>query len=148
MTTKWLKDDLKGDEGLALTAYPDPISKGEPWTIGYGHTYRVKKGDKCTIPEADAFLDKDIAHAIEMLDEKFAWWRKMDDLRQDVLANMMFNMGTSRLSGFVNTLAAMKRGDYAEAADRMLESLWAKQVKGRARRLAQQMRTGRRKYND
>ena len=25
-------------EGCRLSAYPDPASGGEPWTIGYGHT--------------------------------------------------------------------------------------------------------------
>jgi hypothetical protein len=38
-------------------------------------------------------------------------------------------------------LAAAQRGDWVEAAAQMLESLWATQVKGRALRLAQQMRT-------
>ena len=25
-------------EGCKLTAYPDPATGGDPWTIGYGHT--------------------------------------------------------------------------------------------------------------
>ena len=29
---------IKAHEGLRLRAYPDPATKGEPWTIGYGHT--------------------------------------------------------------------------------------------------------------
>lgn len=29
---------IKQHEGLRLKAYPDPGTKGEPWTIGYGHT--------------------------------------------------------------------------------------------------------------
>jgi len=29
---------LKTWEGCILTAYPDPASGGDPWTIGYGHT--------------------------------------------------------------------------------------------------------------
>jgi GH24 family phage-related lysozyme (muramidase) len=32
-----LISDLKRDEGLRLTAYGDPLTGGEPWTIGYGH---------------------------------------------------------------------------------------------------------------
>jgi lysozyme len=31
-------DLVKASEGLRLNAYPDPATKAEPWTIGYGHT--------------------------------------------------------------------------------------------------------------
>lgn len=39
------------------TAYPDPASGGDPWTIGYGSTYdelgiRVKSGDVWTLEKA------------------------------------------------------------------------------------------------
>jgi lysozyme len=55
---------------------------------------------------------------------------------------MCFNLGVTRLGGFVNTLAAMKRGDYEAAADGMMKSLWASQVGRRAQRLAKMMREG------
>jgi len=55
---------------------------------------------------------------------------------------MCFNMGITKLLGFKNTLRMMKAGDYDGAADGMLQSLWAKQVKGRADELAEQMRHG------
>lgn len=60
---------------------------------------------------------------------------------------MAFNLGVGvpggkkGLLGFKNTLGMIERGEYA-AADGMLRSLWAKQVKGRAIRLANTMRTG------
>jgi len=37
---------------------------------------------------------------------------------------------------------ALDVGDYAEAAVQMLQSKWAKQVKGRSEELAKQMETG------
>jgi len=37
---------------------------------------------------------------------------------------------------------ALKAQNYATAAAEMLDSRWAKQVKGRAKELAEQMRTG------
>ena len=57
------------------------------------------------------------------------------------MMNMAFNM-QGKLLTFVDTLAAMKRGDYAAAADGMLNSLWARQVGARATRLAAMMRSG------
>ena len=56
---------------------------------------------------------------------------------------MAFNLGVQGLLKFRNTLGMVRDGDYDGAARGMLASLWARQVKGRATRLADQMRTGR-----
>ena len=39
-------------------------------------------------------------------------------------------------------LAALEAGDYKTAAKEMLDSVWARQVKSRAKKLAQIMETG------
>lgn len=44
---------IKGFEGLRLEAYK--CSAGV-WTIGYGHTKGVKRGQKCTIAQAEQWL--------------------------------------------------------------------------------------------
>ena len=56
------------------------------------------------------------------------------------LTDMAFNLGSSKLNGFVNTKQAFIDGDYVKAADEMLDSKWSKQVKGRAKRLASMVR--------
>ena len=157
--TPFLAGDIARDEDLRLKAYPDPISplakaraqgvkrldglSGEPWTIGYGHCGpEVHEGLVWTLQQARDALKADIAKAVAALDANAPWWRSLSDPRQDALANMAFNLGWTRLSGFKNTLAAMKRGDFEAAAQGMLASKWASQVKGRAKRLAEQMRTG------
>lgn len=143
MTTNLLISDLKRDEGLRLEAYPDPLSGGAPWTIGYGHTGPdVTEGLVWEQPQADGALESDAFHAEAELDEHQPWWRQMDDLRQDVLANMTFNLGIAGVSKFHDTLAAMQAGDYEKAAACMLDSMWAEQVGARADRLAEQMKTG------
>jgi len=50
-----------GFEGLRLTAYPDPATKGPPWTVCYGHTEGVKPGDRYSVEECKALLVKDLA---------------------------------------------------------------------------------------
>ena len=55
---------------------------------------------------------------------------------------MSFNLGVPRLKRFMNMWAAIHRRDYNAAADEMLDSKWAEQVKGRATRLSNIMRTG------
>ena len=62
---------IRGFEGLHLSAYPDPASPlartgkgaGDPWTIGWGRTRDVKRGDKCTLDEANAWLREDAERA-------------------------------------------------------------------------------------
>lgn len=62
---------IRGFEGLHLSAYPDPASPlartgkgaGDPWTIGWGHTKDVKRGDKCTLDQANAWLREDAERA-------------------------------------------------------------------------------------
>lgn len=42
------------------TAYPDPGSGAEPWTIGYGSTHGVRPGDVWTEAAAEAALDAEL----------------------------------------------------------------------------------------
>jgi len=149
MTTPFLAEDLRQDEGLRLTAYPDPLSGAEPWTIGYGHTGpEVHAGLTWTLEEAEDALARDIANACHLLDEHAPWWRSLNDPRQDVLANMAFNMGwlnaagTHGLGTFHRTLDAIRAAQWQAAHDGLLASAWAHEVGDRARRLATQLLTG------
>jgi lysozyme len=66
---------IRGFEGLHLSAYPDPASplartgkgSGDPWTIGWGHTKDVKRGDRCTLDEANAWLREDADRAAQIV---------------------------------------------------------------------------------
>ena len=142
MTTPFLADDLKHDEGCRLTAYRDTLGV---WTIGVGHAH-VAEGTAWTATECDAQLAADIVHAEALLDAHAAWWRDLDDPRQDVMVNLCFNMGwgdgTRGLSSFKATLRSIEAGDYGKAAEGLLASRWATEVHGRATRLAVQLRTG------
>lgn len=56
---------IKRFEGCSLTAYPDPLSGGEPWSIGWGSTVDekgnpFKKGDKITQERADELLESSL----------------------------------------------------------------------------------------
>ena len=149
MTTPTLLAWLRRDEGLNLRAYPDPVSGGAPWTIGYGHTGpEVFPGVVFTLAQAEAALAADVAHAEGLCDRFIPWWRDLNDPRQDVIVTLMFNMGwlspdqKHGLGTFKNTLGAIQRGDYAAGAAGMLKSAWASQVHQRANRLAAVMQTG------
>jgi len=143
VTTPQLLEALRADEGLRLRAYPDPLTHGPPWTIGYGHTGPdVRPDSNWTEEAADAALAADVAEACRGLDAQLPWWRTLSGPRQDVLANMAFNLGVAKLLEFHETLGLIEAGAFDRAADHMLASAWARQVGARATRLASQMRTG------
>ena len=54
---------IKNGEGLRYTAYPDPGTKAEPWTICYGHTKGVYRGMTATRAQCEQWLREDIADA-------------------------------------------------------------------------------------
>jgi lysozyme len=140
MTTPFLVDDLEGDEGLRLTAYQDTVGV---WTIGYGHTGpEVVPGLVWTDDEASDALGADIARAEASLDAQLPWWRTLNDVRQDVIVEMAFNLGVGGLLRFKHMLADVEAGLYGLAAAQMLMSEWADQVGARAMRLSILMEHG------
>lgn len=62
--------------------------------------------------------------------------------RQAILKSMAYQMGVQGLAAFKNTLQAVIEQRWNDAAAGMLNSRWAKQTPDRAKRHAEQMRTG------
>ena len=58
---------------------------------------------------------------------------------QQVIANMMFNLGLDRLSAFKGMKAGCGSRDWNEAADQMVDSRWYRQVGARAERLVERI---------
>lgn len=144
MDTNKLIQELRRDEGVKYSVYKD--TKGIP-TVGVGHNLQASplpSGWKYPLTDAqvDALLTKDLEVVFKALEKNWPWYKNLSDARQRVLANMCFNMGEGVLGTFKNTLKLIQTGKYSEAADAMLKSLWAKQVQGRAVRLAQMMKEG------
>lgn len=147
MTTPYLSRDIQWDEapggGPILTAYPDPLSGGEPYTIAWGSTGPdIHPGTVWTLAQAQNDFAQRLNRYQGQLDTQLPWWRGMSDARQDVLVNMVWNLGIAGLLAFHNTLSYMEKANYAQASANMLVSKWAQQVGQRATRLAEQMRTG------
>jgi lysozyme len=134
-----LQKALIAEEGMVLHAYQDHLGY---WTIGCGHLIDKRKGGGITHVEALYLLNNDIDRAIASCLSRYSWYLEMTPARQAVLIQMTFQLGAPGLARFVNTLAAMKRGDYEAASRGMLASLWAKQTPARVKRLAAQMRSG------
>ena len=78
-----------------------------------------------------------------VIDECKILYPNFDELPEEVqqiVANMMFNMGRPRLSKFKGMKAGVDAGDWQKAADEMVDSGWYRQVTNRAQRLVDRMR--------
>lgn len=135
-----LTEQLRRDEGTMATAYKDHLGF---ITIGVGRLIDSRKPGAGLRPdEIDYLLRNDINDRVAALQKALPWFVKLDQARQGALINMAFQMGTAGLLAFRQTLGLVRDGKYAEAADQMLESKWAEQTPGRAKRLSEQMKTG------
>ena len=144
MNIEQLREQLEVDEGCVYEIYNDHL--GYP-TFGIGHL--VKESD----PEqgqslgtavsservAEAF-ESDIQSVLRDCNILYSDFHNLPEEAQQVIANMMFNLGRPRLSKF----AGMKRGvdarDWNQAADEMVDSAWYRQVTNRADRLVERIR--------
>ena len=101
-------------EGCKLTAYPDPATGGDPWTIGYGHTGSdVHKGLTITQEQAEELLMKDIQKAVQSVNSKVT-----TDITQnefDALVDFVFNCGAGNFAGST-LLKKINAGDMEGAA--------------------------------
>jgi lysozyme len=136
--------ELRRDEGVRYVPYRD--TKGIP-TVGVGHNLQASPLPSgwtypLTDEQVNQLLMSDLANVFSDLNRDLPWWTDLNDIRQRVICNMCFQLGMSKLSGFRNTLAAMRQGKYSDAADGMLNSAWASQTPNRAKRLADLMRSG------
>ena len=143
-------------EGFRTKVYKD--TKGIP-TIGVG--FNLMRGDAREKIEAiganyqkiltgTQSLSRDQIKKLVMDDIKqsvldakdlFPSFDSLSGVRQRVLVDMAFNLGKRGLSQFRRLRKAVSEGDWSLAARSMRESLWFRQVKGRAIRLTKMMET-------
>jgi len=131
-----LEELIAGHEGLRLDLYQDTVGK---WTIGYGHNIEDNGITKWT---AEQMLTADVNHAHLECYQTFIWFKLLDEVRQAVIVDMVFNMGMPRFKGFKKTIKYISKNLFETASVEMLDSKWAKQVKGRSEKLSQMMRKG------
>lgn len=103
---------IKQFEGCELSAYPDPGTGGDPWTIGWGATGPgIKEGVRWTQADADARLTADVARFMAGV-VKLA--PKATDNQRGAMTSLAYNIG---LGAFEDStlLKLHNAGDYAGA---------------------------------
>lgn len=144
MNFERLEKRIMLDEGFSPTAYIDTV--GVP-TIGFGSTWLF--GNKVTMSTspiametAQIQLRADIYGAVISAHKIFPTLVQMDPVRQEVLVNMAYNLGSTRLRKFKKLRAAAESFDYTNMAREMVDSQWYTQVGGRGQRLVAAMKKG------
>lgn len=131
-----LELQLMEDEGLRLKPYRDTVGK---LTIGIGRNLDDVGISK---DEAIQMLRNDIQSVQKQLSQCLPFWSKLNQVRQDALTNMAFNMGVPTFMKFKKTISYLTQGAYKSASTECLNSTWSKQVGDRAKRIAKEIELG------
>ena len=105
----------QSEEGCVLTARPDPISGGDPWTIGYGATGpHIVEGLVWTQEQADA----DLQARLTVLGNTILAAAKvaLNDNQLAALMDFAYNEGLWALLDTSTLWRLLQQGDYDEAA--------------------------------
>ena len=152
MNINQLRKELERDEGCKYEIYLDHL--GHP-TFGIGHL--ITDDDPEWSPQWALQWWSDVGTEVseERVKEAFSYdieivlsgccslYKDFNDLPEDaqlVIANMMFNMGLTRLSKFKKMKAGVDARDWNRAANEMMNSKWHSQVTARANRLIERIR--------
>ena len=144
MNREAVYEQLKIDEGVVNEIYLDDL--GYP-TFGVGHLVLEsdpEHGQDVGTPVSEERvrecfekdLDTSISECVALYGEQFNDW---PDEVQQIIVNMMFNMGRTRLSGFKNFRKALEDKNWSRAAEEGRDSRWYRQVTNRAERLMERM---------
>ena len=134
-----LYKQLKNDEGEVLKVYNDHLGY---LTFGIGYLITQKDpeaewpiGEPVSEERVKECFDKDVETSITEIKFMVKDFDDKPDIVQEVLVNMLFNLGYHRLSAFKKFLKAIKKNDWNEAAKEGRDSRWYTQVTMRAERL-------------
>jgi lysozyme len=109
---------IKKWEGCKLTAYPDPATGGDPWTVGHGATGPdIHEGTVWTQAQADT----DLSNRLTTLISKMSSYIHMPatDNQLGAMASLAYNIGFTAWSQST-LLREFNSGDIQSAANQFL----------------------------
>jgi lysozyme len=139
-----LQKELERDEGCKYEIYLDHL--GYP-TFGIGHLitdddseWWSDVGTEVSEERVKEAFSSDIETVLSDCERLYEDFGDLPEEVQLIIANMMFNLGYTRLSKFKGMKRGVDARDWNAAADEMVDSLWYRQVTNRANRLVKRMR--------
>jgi len=144
MDIEKLREQLKIDEGCVYEIYNDHLGYA---TFGIGHLvlesdpeYGADIGTPVSDDRVIEAFEQDVQTVLSDCAVLYPDFDELPEEAQQVIANMMFNLGRPRLSAFKGMKAGVDARDWNRAADEMVDSAWYRQVPNRAKRLVNRMR--------
>ena len=139
MDIEQLRKELERDEGIVYEIYNDHLGYA---TFGIGHLvtgsdpeYGLAVGTAVSEERCYSVFEEDVKTVIGDCEKLYDDFDQLPEEAQLIIANMMFNMGLTRLSKFKKHNAALESGDWKTAAVEGRDSRWYNQVTNRAERL-------------
>ena len=139
MNIEQLRETLTIDEGKVNEIYKDHLGYA---TFGIGHLVLesdTEHGQAVGTPVSEeriiACFINDVHSVLKDCLILHEGWDDYPEEAKQVIANMMFNMGRTRLTKFNKHNLALQCGDWKTAAAEGRDSRWHKQVTNRAERL-------------
>ena len=143
MNLERLMESVKKPEGYRNKVYLDTLGKR---TVGVGHLCVEdfweddKEYEEKFLME---ILADDLQNAIkgarELKEEHSC--TDIDEIAQEILVEMVFQLGKNGVSKFRNMWKALAEKNYIGASFEMLDSKWAKQTPNRAKSMAELMKS-------
>ena len=144
MNIEQLRKQLELDEGVKYEIYNDHLGYA---TCGVGHLvleadpeYGSELGTSISESRVIEAFEQDCENVLRDCNILYENFDDLPEEVQQIVANMMFNMGRPRLSKFKGMKRGVDAEDWNAAADEMVDSGWYKQVTNRADRLVTRMR--------
>ena len=144
MDIEKLRKQLEIDEGIVHEVYLDHLGLA---TFGIGHLvidsdpeYGAEVGTAVAESRCIEVFNQDVEIVLSDCKILYPDFDELPEEVQQIVANMMFNMGRPRLSKFKGMKAGVDARDWERAADEMVDSAWYRQVTNRAERLVERMR--------
>ena len=132
---------VKKHEGYRNKVYLDTLGKR---TVGVGHLCvedfwedDKEYEEKFLMDILEADLQNAIKGAKDLMSEHGCM--DMDEVAEEIIIEMIFQLGKTGVSKFKNMWKALSGLDYSTAASEMLDSRWAKQTPNRAQAMSAQM---------
>jgi len=143
MNRERVYEQLKIDEGVKYEIYEDHL--GLP-TFGIGHLILdsdpeegMPIGTEVSEERVKLCFENDLDLAISECTILYDNWKELPSEVQEILVNMMFNLGRPRLAKFKNFNKAISSRNWQVASIEGRDSLWYRQVTNRAERLMKRL---------
>ena len=142
MNLERLMESVKKHEGYRNKVYLDTLGKR---TVGVGHLCVEDFWEDDKEYEEKFLMDillDDLQNAIkgarELKEENSC--TDIDEIAQEILVEMVFQLGKNGVSKFRNMWKALAEKNYIGASYEMLDSRWSKQTPNRAKAMAKTMK--------